>query len=134
LFNLKRIKKYKRLYRRKRTAILHFKSFYSNYYITLTDLSYKVIFSCSAGSVSLTNNKKTKTSTVVCTPMFFKILAYLKMNRIKNLKFEVKNGLDKYFFNAFEFFRKRRFKIKTISFVLRAAHHLGQRKNKPRRV
>jgi ribosomal protein S11 len=122
------------MYRKTRTAILHFKSYDSNYYITLTDLGYNVIFSCSAGSVSSSNNKKTKTSTVVCVPMFLRILVYLKLHRIRNLKFELKDGFDKHFRSAFDFFRKRRYKVKTISIVTQAAHHFGQRPNKPRRV
>jgi ribosomal protein S11 len=134
LFISKLMRKYKRMQRRTRTAIMHFKSFDTNYYITLTDLSYNVIFSCSAGSVSSSNNKKTKISTVTCMPMFLRILVFLKSFRIRNLKFEVKNGFDKHFYNAIEFFIKKRFKIKTISAVSRAAHHFGQRTNKPRRI
>jgi hypothetical protein len=66
--------------------------------------------------------------------MFLKILTYLRANRIRNLKFEIKDMLDKHFFNAFDFFRKKRFQIRTISLVARSPHHLGQRENKPRRV
>jgi hypothetical protein len=84
--------------------------------------------------VSTSNNKKTKTSTVVCIPMFFKILTILKAFRIKNLKFELKSGMDKHFRSAFEFFIKKHMQVKTISLVSRDPHHLGQRTNKPRRV
>lgn len=130
------IKKYKRkiLKRKKRTGILHFRMYYSNYYITLTDLSHNVIFSCSAGSVSDTNNKKTKMSNVVSLPIFYRIIFFLRAFKIKNLKFVFRNRIDKIFFNALHFFKKRGYKIKSFSFVKKAPHHLGQRKQKPRRI
>ena len=133
-FFLNKLRKLKTRYKKTKTAILHFRSYDSNYYITLTDLSYKVIYSCSAGMVSTSNNKKTKTSTVVCIPMFFKLLTILKAYGIKNLKFELKSGMDKYFRSAFDFFVKKQMQVKTISLVSRDPHHLGQRTNKPRRV
>ena len=108
--------------------------YYSNYYITLTDLSHNVIFSCSAGSVSDTNNKKTKMSNVVSMPIFYRILFFLRAFKIKNLKFVFRNRIDKIFFNALHFFKKRGYKIKSFSFVKKAPHHLGQRKQKPRRI
>ena len=128
------MKKYKRLFRKPRTAILHFRSYYSNYYITLTDLSYNVILSCSAGSVSDTNNKKTKTSTVVITPMLLRILVFLRANKIRRLKFEVRNKMDKFFHNSLRFLRKKGIRVKTLSFIKRAPHHFGQREKKPRRI
>lgn len=130
------IRKYKRLAfrRKKRTGILHFRKYYSNYYITLTDLSHNVIFSCSAGSVSDTNNKKTKMSNVVSMPIFFRIKFFLQAFKIRNLKFVFRNKMDKVFFNAIHFFTKRGYNIKSYSFVKRMPHHLGQRKQKPRRI
>lgn len=128
------MKKFKRMFRKQRTAILHFKKYYSNYYITLTDLSYNVLFSCSAGSVSDTNNKKTKTSTVVTTPMFWKIMVFLKANRIRKLKYEIQNRGDKFFYNALHFFKKKRFRIKSISYIKKSPHHFGQREKKQRRI
>ena len=120
--------------KKKRTGILHFRMYYSNYYVTLTDLSHNVIFSCSAGSVSDTNNKKTKMSNVVSMPIFFRILFFLRAFKIRNLKFVFRNRMDKMFFSALHFFKKRGYKIKSFSFVQKVAHHLGQRKQKPRRI
>jgi ribosomal protein S11 len=120
--------------RKKRTGILYFRMYYSNYYITLTDLSSNVIFSCSAGSVSDTNNKKTKMSNVVAMPIFYRILFFLRAFKIRNLKFVIRNRMDKIFYNALTFFKKRGYKIKSFSFVQKAPHHLGQRKQKPRRI
>lgn len=130
------IKKYKRIVtrRKKRTGILHFRMYYSNYYITLTDLSHNVIFSCSAGSVSETNNKKTKMSNVISMPIFYRLIFFLRAFKIRNLKFVFRNRIDKIFFSALHFFKKRGYKIKSFSFVQKAAHHLGQRKQKPRRI
>ena len=108
--------------------------FYSNYYVTLTDLSHNVIFSCSAGSVSDTNNKKTKMSNVVSMPIFFRILFFLRAFRIKNLKFVVRNRMDKMCFSALKFFKKKGYRIRSFSFVKRGPHHLGQRTQKPRRI
>jgi len=108
--------------------------YYSNYYVTLTDLSHNVIFSCSAGSVSDTNNKKTKMSNVVSMPIFYRILFFLRAFKIRNLKFVFRNRMDKMFFTSLKFFKKRGYKIRSISFVQKAPHHLGQRKQKPRRI
>lgn len=130
------IKKYKRkiFRRKKRTGILHFRIYYSNYYITLTDLSFNVIFSCSAGAVSDTSNKKTKMSNVISIPIFYRMLFFLRAFKIRQLKFVCRDRLDKIFFDAVKFFKKRGYKIKSISFVKKAPHHLGQRKQKPRRI
>ena len=59
--------------------------YYSNYYVTLTDLSHNVIYTCSAGSVSSSGNKKTKMSNVVAIPIFFRIAFFLRAFKIKNL-------------------------------------------------
>ena len=129
------IKKYKRLRIKKtRMGILHFRSYYSNYYVTLTDLSYNVICSFSAGSVSESNNKKTKMSKVVAMPIFFRILQYLKAYRIRRLKVVIRNRMDKMFYSALGFFKQKGYKFKSFSFVSRNAHHLGQRTKKPRRI
>ena len=131
------MKKYKRIISRrknKRTGILHFRMYYSNYYITLTDLSYNVIYSCSAGSVSDTNNKKTKMSNVVAMPIFYRILFFLRAHKIKNLKFVARTDMEKLFSNALLFFKTKYYNIKSVSVIKKAPHHLGQRKQKPRRI
>jgi len=130
------IKKYKNimLKKKKRTGILLFRKYYSNYYITLTDLSYNVIFCCSAGSVSDSNNKKIKMSYGISIPMFYRILFFLRAFKIRNLKFVFRDKMDKVFFNALNFFKDKGYKIKSFSFVKKAPHHLGQRKQKPRRI
>jgi ribosomal protein S11 len=129
------MKKFKRLKIKKtRIGILHFRSYYSNYYVTLTDLSYNVICSFSAGSVSESNNKKTKMSKVVAMPIFFRILQFLKAYRIRRLKVIIRNRMDKMFYSALDFFKKKGYKFKSFSFVSRNAHHLGQRTKKPRRI
>lgn len=131
--------KYKRSLEKKfekkdRTAILHFKKCETNYIITITDLSFNVIFTCSAGMVSDTNNKKTKITSAVCISMFLKLIEHLKNYQIKNIRFQLINKFDIFFYNAFNFFRRRGFKIQAISYINKDAHHLGQRKRKPRRV
>jgi ribosomal protein S11 len=132
------IKKYKKLkLRRKkkiRTGILHFRSYYSNYYVTLTDLSFNVICSFSAGSVSESNNKKTKMSKVVAMPIFFRVLQFLRAYKIKGLKVVIRNRMDKMFYTALDFFKKNGYKFRSFSFANRKAHHLGQRTKKPRRI
>ena len=108
--------------------------FYSNYYVTLTDLSSNVIFSCSAGSVSSSNNKKTKMSNAVAMPILYRIVFFLKAFKIRNLKFVFRTRMDKMFFIALHFFKDRGYRIKSFSLVQRAPHHLGQRTQKPRRI
>ena len=102
--------------------------------MTLTDLSYNVVYTCSAGMFAETNSKKQKISTVSCTPMLLQIWEILKGHKIKALKFELTDRFDKFFYNAFSFFRRRRFFIKTISMVSKLPHNFGQRLNKPRRI
>ena len=129
------IKKYKRIkFRRKRrTGILHFRKYFSNYYITLTDLSHNVIFTCSAGSVC-TGNKKTKMSNSVGIPIFYRLKFFLRAFKIRNLKFVFRTKIDKMYYIAYNFFKKKGFKIRSYSLIFRAPHHLGQRKQKPRRI
>jgi hypothetical protein len=108
--------------------------YYSNYYITLTDLSHNVIYTCSAGSVSSSNNKKTKMSNVIAIPIFYRINYFLKAFKIKNLKFVFRTRMDKMFFIALNFFKDKGYKMKSYSLIYKAPHHLGQRKQKPRRI
>ena len=108
--------------------------YYSNYYVTLTDLSHNVIYACSAGSVSSSDNKKTKMSNAVALPIFFRIIFFLRAFKIRTLKFVFRARMDKMFFIALNFFQKKGYKIKTYSMVHRVPHHLGQRKQKPRRI
>jgi len=117
-----------------KAAILHFKNSYSNYFITLTDLSFNVIYSCSSGLISYSNNKKQKISSVVCYPMFYRILNVLKKFRIKKLLFVIKGSFDKFFYNAFFFFKEHFYRIGTLSVIKSLPHHLGQRKCKARRI
>ena len=73
-------------------------------------------------------------SNAVSMPIFFRIIFFLRAFKIRNLKFVIRNKMEKVFFNAVSFFKKRGYKIKSISFVKRSAHHLGQRTQKPRRI
>jgi len=127
---LKRRKRFSRM----KTAILHFKSSYSNYFITLTDLSFNVVYSCSSGLLSYSNNKKQKTSTVVCYPMLYRILKVLKTHKVRRLYFVIKSNFDKFFYNAFFFFRENYFKIGNLYLIKNLPHHLGQRKRKAKRI
>jgi hypothetical protein len=66
--------------------------------------------------------------------MFYNILKVLKRFRIKKLLFVVKSNFDKFFYNAFFFFKENYFKIGTLSVIKSLPHHLGQRKRKARRI
>lgn len=61
-------------------AFIHLRKAPTNIILTLTDLRFKVIFSCSSGSVE--GNKKFRRSTYVMEPLFAKVLAYLRYHDI----------------------------------------------------
>jgi hypothetical protein len=97
-------------------------------------LSHNVIFTCSAGAVSTGRNKKTKMSNAVAIPILYRVAYFLRKFKIRSLKFIFRTRMDKMAFITINYFKKRHYRIKTYSIVYKDPHHLGQRKQKPRRI
>jgi ribosomal protein S11 len=130
-------KKHKRkffVHMKPRKAMLHFKPSYSNYFMTMTDLSYNTVVCYSGGRVSLSNNKKTKISTVVAYSLIKSLFFYLKMYKIKQLIFEIKKRMDAFFYQAMSFLKYKRLKVYRLYAIRRLPHNKGLRKRKLRRI
>ncbi len=92
----------------KKAAILHFKQKNSNYYLTLTDLSYNTLFYTSAGNIF---GKKIRKKELVSPNSMFLItkflLFYLKLYEIELLALELKSPMTKHYFNVVNTINKK---------------------------
>ena len=132
---------YRRRYRRslerlasKRRCILHYKSTNSNYFITMTDMSYNVIGSFTTGRITSSNMKKRKTSPLLIYPLMNKIIKLLEKHRLRHVCLHFKSNITRNVYNSLNVLKRRRYKIDYIAFLRPIPHHFGQRKKKPRRI
>ena len=118
----------------RRKCILHYKSTNSNYFITLTDMSYNVIGSFTTGRLTSSNMKKRKISPLLIYPLMNKIVKLLEKHRIRHICLHFKSNINRYVYNSLNVLKRRRYKIDYIAFLRPIPHHFGQRKKKPRRI
>jgi ribosomal protein S11 len=116
--------------------ILTFKSFYSNFFIMLTDNLGNPLISCSTGQVSNSRSKKKKNSMMLIYPMMKRIKSVLIKRRIKYLAIHIRTDLNAKVYTAIKFLKysRMKFKVTYIALLKPIPHHLGRRKKKPRRI
>lgn len=146
--NRRRFLKFNRIYIRSKSKqiynilnkyehyILNFKSFYSNFYIMLTDSKGNPILSCSTGQVSYSRSKKRKNSMMLIYPMMQKIKSKLLKHGIKHIAIHIKTDINSKIISAIKFlnYSKLKFIVSYIALLKPIAHHFGRRKKKPRRI
>lgn len=116
--------------------ILTFKSFFSNFYIMLTDNRGNPIISCSTGQVSYSRSKKRKNSMMLIYPMMQKIKSKLLKYGIKHIVIHIRTDINSKVITAIKFlnYSKIKFIVSYIALLKPIAHHFGRRKKKPRRI
>lgn len=113
-----------------------FKSFFSNFYIMLTDNLGNPILSCSTGQVSYSRSKKMKNSMMLIYPMMKKIKSKLIKHRVKHIAIHIRTDISSKIVTAIKFlnYSKLKFNVTYIALLKPVAHHFGRRKRKPRRI
>ena len=116
--------------------ILTFKSFFSNFYIMLTDNMGNPIISCSTGQVSYSRSKKRKNSMMLIYPMMQKIKSKLIKHGVKHIAIHIRTDINSKIVTAIKFlnYSKLKFNVTYIALLKPIAHHFGRRKKKPRRI
>jgi len=117
-------------------GIIHLDSSRSNYFVTLTDLSYKPIHSVTSGKFtqSTTRNKKAKKSSTAIYFLLKYLYIFMKAHRITSVILEVRNRFDPLFHQCFNFLRYKKVHIHKIYLTRKFPHHKGLRKRKLRRI
>jgi ribosomal protein S11 len=128
--------KYDKRYKgfRFKRGILHLKSSRSNYFITLTDLSYKTIQGVTSGKFAQSPNKKAKKSSTSIYFLLKYLFVFIKAHRINSVVIELKSKFDPVFYQCFNFLRYKRIHIHKIYLSRHLPHHKGLRKRKLRRI
>jgi len=132
--HVKRYKKWLDQMRRRKRCILHFKNTESNYFITLTDMKYKVMGSYATGRMASSHNKKRKLSPLLVYSIMEKVYMLLKEYNIKHLILLLKSNITRHVYNSLWSLKKNGFIIDYMIFAKPIPHHDGQRKKKERRV
>jgi len=116
--------------------IITFKSFFSNFFIMLTDYYGNPLISCSTGQVANSRSKKRKNSLTLIHPMMRKVKLVLLRNRVKHLVIHIKTDVSEKVMTAIKFLHNSRYKfnISYMAILKPIPHHFGRRQRKPRRV
>ena len=116
--------------------IITFKTFFSNFFIMLTDHMGNPLISCCTGQVAKSRSKKRKNSLTLINPMMRKVKLVLLRHRIKHLAIHIKTDISAKIMSAIKFLHnsKYKFNISYIVLLKPIPHHFGRRKRKPRRV
>jgi len=123
----KMLKKYK-------YYILTIKTFYSNFYITLSTNKNKLILTYSTGQFVKSNMKKKKLSLLTVLKMLRKVIKYLKKKKVKYICVHLRTHINNFIFNIFHVLNLNKIKFIYLLFNKPIPHHFGQRKKKTRRL
>jgi len=123
-------------YPRKKKAIIHLDSSRSNYFVTLTDLSYKPIHSVTSGKFtqSTTKNRKAKKSSTAIYFLLKYLFIFMKAHKINSIILEVRKRFDPLFYQCFNFLKYKKIQISKVYVTRKMPHHKGLRKRKLRRI
>jgi len=114
--------------------ILTIKSFYSNFFLILSDHNNKLVLNYSTGQFVKSNSKKKKLSLITILRMIRKVVAFLKVNKIKFICVHLRTHINSFIFNIFNVLSYNKIKLIYLLFSKPIPHHFGQRKKKARRL
>lgn len=115
----------------KKKAFIFLKGSSSNIIVTITDLNYKVIFSCSSGSIPGT--KKFRRSVYVLEPLFLKLLVPLKHHRVSLLEIMLRMRVSSHVFAFIKECSSHGFKILRILERYNLPHNGVRSRKRPRK-
>lgn len=114
-----------------RKAFIFLRGSPANIIVTLTDLNYKVIFSCSSGSIEGT--KKFRRSVYVLEPLFLKLLIPLRHHRVSFLDIMLRMRVGSHVFSFIKECSSHGFKVTRLIERYNLPHNGVRSRRRPRK-